>query len=138
MKKILSIAVLLISLSVSAQGNLQFNQVINAEVVGTGTFEFNMGSITVPAGKVWKIESTTLSYTNFSISSLPTNILPGSTTINVSIGRHLAYGGASQHEAAKMPLWLPSGTYDLTNRTQNSTSYSYTFAISAIEFNVVP
>ena len=46
MKVLLSITALLISLSASAQGNLQFNQV---KLVTTAE--------AVPAGKVWKVEN---------------------------------------------------------------------------------
>jgi len=50
---------------VYSQGNLQFNQVkrfSNQSVnIASGTW-ISVGSITVPAGKVWKIESSSVTF----------------------------------------------------------------------------
>jgi len=48
MKKIITIAILLFSMATYAQGNLQFNQVLNIK---------NGDTYTVPSGKVLKITS---------------------------------------------------------------------------------
>lgn len=57
MKKLILIIICFVSLQLVAQGNLQFNQAIYS----------TSGSITVPAGKVWKIEA--INSTNGTISS---------------------------------------------------------------------
>ena len=102
-----------------SQGNLQFNQVINM------SYNYNflnygqkqtVGSVTVPVGKVWKIES-----------AIPFN-----------------YSGTSQflvnnftvlyNNPNNQPIWLKS--VDNCRFTLSSTLSSY--SISIIEFNVVP
>ena len=61
MKNILLILAIAFSSASFAGGNLQFNQVINGEMVAVVPVSSTViGSITVPAGKVWKIEAVSL------------------------------------------------------------------------------
>jgi hypothetical protein len=115
--------------SVKAQGNLQFNQVVT---VSTTT-------MTVPAGKVWKIES-------YSESEVTFNSNYSSGCVNVNYHRPLvinnnnyyffgnmatASSGANYISTGnKLPIWLKSGD-------QIRTVCSSDFA-SVIEFNIVP
>ena len=136
MKKILSIAVVLISLSVSAQGNLQFNQVINYSISGAwATSEYTVGTITVPSGKVWKIESSSLNNNN-ALSGLPTQALGSDGVSSISIGTNTVFG-AYNPSNNWLPVWLSAGTYDVVGRTTAS-GQNMTISFSAIEFNVVP
>ena len=112
-----------------AQGNLQFNQIVT---VGTT-------SLTVPAGKVWKVES-------YSESEVTFNSNYSSGCVNSNYHRPLvinnnnyyffgnlatASSGANYVTTGnKLPIWLKPGD-------QIRTVCSSDFA-SVIEFNVVP
>jgi hypothetical protein len=104
----------------SAQGNLQFNQVILIELAQSGT-----QAITVPAGKVWKIESVSMG----SSTSQTDVYLRNSSAVNIA-----HFGQPSSSYTASYPFWLPSG---FTGSFVNSWP-SYRATISIIEFNVVP
>lgn len=131
---ILVICVLLFSTAVFAQGNLQFNRaflvehsfVVPINVLGP----FSEISITVPAGKVWKLESViaTLQNSNGSIG----------TTMAVMINNKSLYASGT---AAPFPVWLPEGTYTLrltyTSNTGLANNVVYG-GVSGIEFNVIP
>ena len=112
----------IISFGLSAQGNLQFNQVlvINAQ----------SGTQTVPAGKVWKITSQNLSggvyYSNWSSTTNSTwsitnpNPCNGATSGTTSIrqvrkykcpdaNNNLVLNGVKTKLGESGPLWLPAG-----------------------------
>jgi hypothetical protein len=123
MKKILSLVVALLftaSLSSFAQGNLQFNQVISAS--------FNLGSnansttLTVPVGKVWKIESMGCNnYTphniSYVINAIAFSVIPG------------------YQKDAGSTIWLKAGdTFYLRNLVNYASGVYY----SILEFNIVP
>ncbi len=135
MKTILVFSFLLIAAvtNLYAQGNLQFNQV---KLVTTAQ--------TVPAGKVWKIESVIYnipedqssyqlntggcSITNYRSTSIvvdgtPTKVGQGTTTAAYS---NLAY----THSYTPLPIWLPEGTTLSGGTCLNK--------VSVIEFNIVP
>jgi hypothetical protein len=103
----------------SAQGNLQFNQVINYTIVGSTPFTF-----TVPAGKVWKIETVAVEYTN-----TPNVYLRNSSNQILAT----FYSSASYNNP--LPYWLSSG---YTGNFFLSNSSTYRGSVSIIEFNVVP
>jgi hypothetical protein len=111
MRNLLFLFFLLISLSFTAQGNLQFNQVLILDGnTSTPTY-------TVPAGKVWKVESATISsingYLALSINGSAASIL------------QVVNGGNN------LPYWLPAGT--LVGFYIASVG-----KVSIIEFNVIP
>ena len=121
MKNILLILTIAFSSTSFAQGNLQFNQVIKVIDVNQ----------TVPAGKVWKVE--TCSYVLVSGG----NDFPyTSSNGSVHIGKNTVYYVISNQTTNYLPLWLGEGTYDITRYSQSG--YTVTIAFSAIEFNVVP
>ena len=111
MKKLLFIAICFVSLNLSAQGNLQFNQVLTLDATVAGN------AVTVPAGKVWKIESVAFSNNNayFQIQWSGVNyfVLNNSTPY------------------ANLPYWLPSNESVSLVANVNA-------KVSIIEFNVVP
>jgi len=123
MKKILSLVVTLLfttSLSSFAQGNLQFNQVISAS--------FNLGSnansttLTVPVGKVWKIESmgcntSTPGYVKYVLNGVSYSLL---TNLSKDAGH---------------TIWLKSGDTFYMQTTVAGTIGVY---YSILEFNIVP
>ena len=164
-KKIILIPTLVLSLNILAQdtpGNLQFNRVVvyNSEInQGTpnptssdrGYGEFN--SITIPDGKIWKIESVVM-YERRDTSNSPVsglndfapNIygsitpLGGSTTQTLQLNDTpvfvYQYTINSTESMVKYPIWLPPGEY--TPHCWNSNSGTPELTIHALEFNIVP
>lgn len=132
MKKILTLClVLACCYTVKAQNNLQFNQVITLRAdsivpscpSGCGdTILYR--TFTVPANKVLKIESINFIAGNYLL------FLDG-----------VPFSKVSTNITNTFPIWLPPGTYSLYFSTYLSTASStgsYAFLMSALEFNVVP
>ena len=124
MKNLLLFSCLLFSLSFKAQGNLQFNQVLNLEITCCTASAF-----TVPVGKVWKIEGS-MAYSN----NYPTRI----TAINgnpmeayLTGYTYLNYGILP----ITLPYWLPANT-QVSFNTGNTIGYKG--YVSIIEFNIIP
>ena len=132
MKRLIIIAICLVSLNLSDQGNLQFNQVINQVFNGTYNTYFEAGTITVPAGKVWKIEAASLTRTD---SSPVSGVINAGSFHSLTIAGHVAYY-SSAPESSNFPIWLSEGTYPVGGYV--SSSIPSRVSISAIEFNVVP
>ena len=115
--------------ALNAQGNLQFNQVVTVSTT----------SMTVPAGKVWKVESYSESEVTFN-----SNYSPGCINVNyhrplvINNNNYYFFGNMATASSGanyittgnKLPIWLKSGD-------QIRTVCSSDFA-SAIEFNIVP
>jgi|TARA_B110000879_G_C11063394_1_gene467662 hypothetical protein len=138
-------SILLLILSFSAlnaqcQGNLQFNQVINIQY-DLADFKKNQPSadtLIVPAGKVLKITSTSLT-DQFDQSSIHYNITNTARIDNLVIWghQHRQEGGFIAHE--NLPIWLNSGTHIIYACSGSTTmSNNYTLSINGIEFNVIP
>lgn len=104
----------------AAQGNLQFNQVILYDIPISGT-----QNITVPAGKVWKIESVSMGSTGSSADIF----LRNSTLANFA-----HFSAASAAASAVYPFWLPA---NFTGSFLNNNP-SFRCCVSIIEFNIVP
>ncbi len=130
MKYLLLISLLIQISVVSAQSNLDFNQVL---LVTNGT---------VPAGKVWKVESAIYSLAPLSLSNGANAqedkiTINGTTTvIRKSTSYNPYYSGGNGSSQAAMtyiwethfPLWFPAGT-----TIQVSTGVT---SLSILEFNV--
>ena len=130
MNKIITLFALLLALSTNsnAQGNLQFNQVINGELNAQVDYSLTtMGTITVPTGKVWKVESVSLSFYDGTYRYAQGN--------PVFIGNHCVNRLGVEGGMNYLPLWLSPGTYQVT-----ATGFDdpFTFNYSVIEFNVTP
>ena len=127
MKKLFLIACLFVSLSASAQGNLQFNQVL----------KISDTPVAVPAGKVWKVESyqqsnvsgTSNSTSSCDVARVRPYIIDGQIYHDI---KNIASGNAGYVYAAenKMPIWLAEGQIAATSCPSDF--------LSVIEFNVVP
>jgi hypothetical protein len=129
MKTFLFVVVLFLLGSVKAQGNLQFNQVVTVSTT----------SMTVPAGKVWKVESYSESEVTFN-----SNYSAGCVNVNyhrplvINNNNYYFFGNMATASSGanyistgnKLPIWLKSGD-------QIRTVCSSDFA-SVIEFNIVP
>jgi hypothetical protein len=156
MKKIVVIALFFLATTSFAQGNLQFNQVINQNLTGTlpntGTsapeYTFQTLVITVPVGKVWKIESSSC-HTVSGSSGNETKLAGTSSIDNIVLFLDhdvLSYAyntnaSLSLVSSTNLPLWLPSGSYSLKLIGKCQTqyvSYSAYGSLHAIEFNIIP
>lgn len=104
------------------QGNLQFNQVLLLN--STLAADANLG--TVPANKVWKIESF-----GGNCGGSTRGTLNGSPAGALSRGSTVA---DLQNSSWTLPVWLPAGTQlGFTNGCSGSLIW-----YSIIEFNIVP
>ncbi len=98
-----------------AQNNLQLNQVINLEFVSTGT------TVTVPTGKIWKIENCLLT----SINNYACMVYNGSTY-------YLRQHNTSSSSWDNFPFWIGEGkTITLGGNCSSG-------MLSILEFNLVP
>ena len=105
---------------ISAQGNLQFNQV----KIIYNTYP----SQTVPAGKVWKIESFGGGNLNGQVSLNINGSNAGLLVSNYSSSANIAFN------SCRLPMWFPTGTQ--IGFGSNEAGLIIWFSI--IEFNVVP
>ena len=140
MKGLLVFAVsALLSVAAMAQSNLQFNQAkiikLSYTVPNNNSYQAYSEPITVPAGKVWKIESVIGSQQG------STNYISPTTTVTLDGVILFFYSSSTgNYQAAPLPIWLPEGTYNLgmVSPSSISTDSTMTCRISAIEFNLVP
>ena len=135
-KLILTILTTITILGVNAQGNnLQFNQVLNYEytqgVMGVNLSEswFNVGLITVPPNKVYKITSGSI--------HTASNINLYFDFGGIKVGEHFVSGGENDSHINNCPIWLGTGTYNVSLAHSNTGQVLYG-ALSIIEFNIVP
>ncbi len=128
MKKISIILFLLYSFNnCYSQSTLEFNQVIWNTFSGVTGTTF---TITVPANKVWKIESagiTILSGGNASVLRLE--------DVEIAHNFYTSTTNTTNSPYNRFPIWLPTGSYVLSVYNISGTAKAF---ISAIEYNVVP
>jgi len=135
MKRIIVCSVFLaVVVMAKAQGNLQFNQVIRLSYSGTvvtSTTPVTAGTITVPANKVWKIESG---------SALDSKLT--TVAFSLTVDGQLVYNGHSPASSmpfyATQPIWLGAGTYNVSVALVSGSNIAFVARISALEFNVTP
>ena len=138
MKNLLILVFSLMSIqSFSQGGNLQFNSVLNDEVLGSvvgnnGQVGDILGTITVPAGKVWKIESTSAFKIN-PTADAPQNL----QSAMVFVDNHWVVGVDGGGATPTFPIWLKEGPHQVKIQISDASSV-VSFSYSGIEFNVVP
>ena len=144
MKNYIIILLLVINYSCYSQGNLQFNRAIafsNNGTVSSGTVS-TFETITIPPGKVWKIESVALAGTDSSNTIFQFTAGSGSTTkwLYARFNDIIAYSGDNLgNQNNLLPIWLNSGTYLFKISSAYSNSSGGVLAsYSAIEFNIIP
>ena len=132
MKYIYTFLFIAISAMSFAQGNLQFNKVLNFDypsvyVAPGGTVLLE--TINVPSGKVWKITAA-----SSSVSSSSSSDYRSSLAVN---SHYLFFHPSRDNAIMNTPFWLSSGVHEfkVTNEYQPGFTSS---AISVIEFNIVP
>ncbi len=136
--KILSLLLFVFCFSgIQAQGNLQFNRVVNLKysVACNNSSNTTVGNITVPTDKVWKIESASISALSGWYRSID--------LLNLYLDGHmLVQGGGnlstSSPTYSSCPVWLSSGTYPVIVANYTGSSYTTVSSLSIIEFNVIP
>jgi len=113
MKKSIVILLFFIAFGAKAQGNLQFNQVITkSQILSCGQ---TSTTLTVPVGKVWKIEY--YSYDSFYINNI-----------------NLSFNSSADDNR---PIWLKAGDSIYYKNTFPSTNcIAVNFLLSIIEFNI--
>lgn len=117
MKNLFFILFIIFGLKAQAQGNLQFNQVINMAFTAANTTP-----VTVPAGKVWKIEncmlpSTSNTYAQMQYNGVIYNLRQQNTSTQV----------------ANFPFWFTGGSSLIFGAGGPVGGL-----LSIIEFNIVP
>ena len=125
----------------SQNNNLQFNRALfeeysmtfpaNSTIVSTTGGTTFISNLTVPIGKVWKIESSNrLVKTDYS-----------STSSGLTVNCQFWINKFNFQGSEIYPIWLPAGTYTIyLNQQASGLSYQITasLTISGIEFNLVP
>lgn len=134
----------LFSLAAFAQGNLQFNQVINFTITtptgaGNGSGNVQSVTVTVPAGKVWKIESANVSYQYASSSKYYVADATSEITQLVLDGAIIVVESDDFYKTPG-PIWLSEGTHTfiLQGYLNTSALCKWNAFITGIEFNVTP
>ena len=129
----------------SQNNNLQFNRALfeeysmsfppsstNSSTADGTTF---ISNVTVPIGKVWKIESSNrFVRTNLGeiFNGFQTNVVQSNTAFWIN--------NFCLSSETKYPIWLPAGTYTIYLNQSVGGTYQITssLTISGIEFNLVP
>jgi len=134
MKKNVSLLLLsvLCSFAVYSQSNLQFNQVLTyagrlATANGAGD---STAAWTVPAGKVWKIESASGAYAY--VTSPVFLVVNGVKVFDLYI-----YNSSTTRNVY-FPVWLKAGDVARIAEYNTSNNFYTAYFISIVEFNVTP
>ena len=135
MKNILLILAIAFSSASFAQGNLQFNQVLNLTYTNNFTNFGNatVGSITVPVGKIWKIESGS----SHTFVSGPNKPYPVGMSLFLGDFCVISVESGNYGSVVNYPIWLSAGVYSVVMNAYQ-TSGNLKCALSVIEFNIVP
>ena len=116
----------------SAQGNLQFNQVLNLDFstfCDNENVEYSAGSFTVPNNKVWKITySSVYSSTNPSYS--------GALKINNIMVNNGRINPTNNNNKSAI-IWLQAGNYNVSLFSTTSSNQAIVATLSVVEFNIV-
>ena len=142
-KLIFTILTTITILGVNAQGNnLQFNRALfeRYDIDCIGNFSndafYKSNAFTVPTNKVWKINKTSISLRANSSSS---NSLTFQGILAISLANENKFFLLTEMYSASDNndnlIWLPSGTYDIKVKVNNSGTYDIIF--NGIEFNIV-
>lgn len=146
MKKTLFITFLFMSIGLYSQGNLQFNRVVNLEynkvLKGTSSSASDTGenlleTLTIPENKVWKIVSASITAGDRIRGNNPLYTVSSQNDIGLFIGGTKIIHNQTQHNPINLPIWIASGTRNLTAYMTSSQDDPIFFSISIIEFNIV-
>lgn len=144
MKKIalLLVAAMCCFVGAQAQNNLQFNRVFLETVSYTPSSSLNYSyadvTFTVPAGKIWKVETAHGTYKSTSTTNPSYNAYIH-VLINDNLVSYYNSNGVTV-TGNHLPMWLPAGTYTL-RASASASAGSVGVAIgtiTGIEFNITP
>ena len=123
MKTFFFLIILLLSSIAFSQGNLQFNRVVNDAgyivVTNSSCTDVFGTTYTVPAGKVWKIESF----------------------VTLTLSNYIMLNGKQISPTNNVPFWLKEGdvfAFNTSSKCGSGGNNSMNWFFSAIEFNIVP
>ncbi|PIP55032.1 MAG: hypothetical protein COX07_02115 [Bacteroidetes bacterium CG23_combo_of_CG06-09_8_20_14_all_32_9] len=134
MKTKIFIALCILTFNCLAQENLQFSKVFFLPISSEKSSDFiaKDTTITVPNGKVWQI-------TNAKVFMTYDNRVIGDKTY-LYLNEQIITYATNTHAQITDPLWLPSGKYRVTIRTeeknQRAGRFYYNAFISGVEYNV--
>ncbi len=116
MKKLILLGAFVCAINLlNGQYNLQMNQVINLEFTSAGT------TVTVPAGKIWKIENCLIT----SINNYACMVMNGTTY-------YLRQHNTSSSAWDNFPFWIGEG------KTVTFGGNCSSGMLSILEFNLIP
>ncbi|MDA9121123.1 hypothetical protein N9J52_03715 [Flavobacteriales bacterium] len=133
MKHLFTFLLVAISAISFAQGNLQFNQVLNFDYSATLSAYGNapVGTLTVPPDKVWKITAAS-----------SRDLGPSHFSTSIAVNNHLLYEYRYVANSAAVsnntPYWIGTGTHVVKLFNLYSSGISAAGSLSIIEFNVIP
>ena len=134
-KKLTIILLVLSSMLVHAQNELEFNQVINLKINGKGGVISK--TVIIPKGKVWKATAAMAGKSHTSTAGV---LRSNGTSIALTFDDvSLYYRGAnsSHHYLPVFPYWFPEGTYTMKLFYGTlSSKIPIIGTVSVIEFNV--
>jgi hypothetical protein len=140
MKKLLLIVICFLSLQLFAQGNLQFNQVLRpiVSVNNLASSGYAKVTLTVPTGKVWKIESADAYYHPSNNADMIYHWSLELTFGGQKLNYYLPTSGAIL--PVSLPKWFPEGTYNMIVYNWGSSLNNATIigVMNVIEFNIIP
>jgi hypothetical protein len=140
MKQLIMASLLFFSSQGFAQGNLQFNRVINYTLSGTIPASANTPTtvqtitVTVPVNKVWKIESAHCRASNTS------NVQNNQVEAYIALDNAWIMANNTSYVIPTFPIWLSAGTHTIQIISDNgSTLVSNLYGlVTGIEFNIIP
>jgi hypothetical protein len=124
-----------------AQNNLVFNNTIYKEFssYNPSTNMEDVGTFTVPTGKVWKIESIFNSYEGDPLSNPGYSVAGGGAWSLKKVGQNFVHTiKQSELMMNNNIIWLNQGTYELKLIKSPSPSYKFNLLLTGIEFNLIP
>lgn len=132
--------------NLKAQGNLQFNQVLNPSIsaVNLPLGGWSSVTLTIPNGKVWKVENA--SYARYTgNTTLPSYQWSNTSGVNFFLEDYMIDNYVNNANGILFPkvfpIWLSPGQYNLTiinSSLNNQTNTTWRGTLSVIEFNIVP
>lgn len=137
MKKSILIFLFFIAIGAKAQGNLQFNRVVNFSATqSVGSISpITAQTFIVPTGKVWKIEYVMVAERTATGGANFCEKCAGSFNGIVAYTCNLS---GNFYENGKSPIWLSDGSYNfIISQNSSTTARQLLVSYSAIEFNVV-
>ena len=134
MTRFLLLLISLLPLSCVAQEGLKYSKAVYVQISSEGSSNFiaKEENIIVPPGKVWEI-TTAKAYMTYD------NRIIGDRTYLYLDDQIISYSN-NAHAQHSSPIWLPSGNYRLTIRTEDKNQkegrFHYNAFITGVEYTI--